>query len=90
MIKKENHLSAYIFELSYNYYFWYLLVLSIILINSSGVHRMDSQVGKSQAEVICMMKFKFEKEGPSSQCPQPQGRPLYRVPKADSRVPTLR
>ena len=33
MIKKENHLSAYIFELSYNYYFWYLLVLSIILIN---------------------------------------------------------
>ena len=51
---------------------------------------MDSQVGKSQAEVICMMKFKFEKEGPSSQCPQPQGRPLYRVPKADSRVPTLR
>ena len=33
MIKKENHHSAYIFELSYNYYFWYLLVLSIILIN---------------------------------------------------------
>ena len=33
MIKKENHLSAYIFEWSYNYYFWYLLVLSIILIN---------------------------------------------------------
>ena len=33
MIKKENHLSAYTFELSCNYYFWYLLVLTIILIN---------------------------------------------------------
>lgn len=51
---------------------------------------MDSQVGKSQAEVSYMMKFKFEKESPSSQCPQPQGRPLYRVSKADSRVPALR
>ena len=70
--------------------FFFFFPLSIILINSSRVHRMDSQVGKSQAEVTCMMKFKFEKEGPSSQCPQPQGRPLYRVPKADSRVPALR
>lgn len=64
--------------------------LSIILINSSRIHRMGSQAGRSQAEVSCSMKLKFKKESRSSQCPQPQGRPLYRVPKADSRVPALR
>lgn len=69
---------------------FFFFPLSIILINSSRIHRMGSQAGRSQAEVHCLMKLKFKKESRSSQCPQPQGRPLYRVPKADSRVSALR
>ena len=69
---------------------FFFFPLSTILINSSRIHRKGSQAGRSQAEVSCLMKLKFKKESHSSQCPQPQGRPLYRVPKADSRVPALR